>query len=128
VTETSIDLETHPVTDSDCLFCKIVAGDIPADIVHRTGDILAFRDINPQAPLHVLVIPTDHMASLEAAEDGHRDVLGALMLTARDIARAEHVAEDGYRTVMNVGVDGGQTVHHVHLHLLAGRALGWPPG
>jgi len=121
VTETSIDLETHPVTDSDCLFCKIVAGDIPADIVHRTGDILAFRDINPQAPLHVLVIPTDHMASLEAAQDSHRDVLGALMLTARDIA-------DGYRTVMNVGVDGGQTVHHVHLHLLAGRALGWPPG
>ena len=117
-------LMSHP----DCLFCKIVAGEIPADVVHRTQDLLAFRDINPQAPVHILVIPTEHVTSLELALDGHRDLLGEMMLAARDIARTEGVADAGYRTVMNIGADGGQTVHHVHLHLLGGRALTWPPG
>jgi len=116
------------MTNPDCLFCRIVAGDIPADVVHRTEDLLAFRDISPQAPVHILVIPTEHITSLEVALDGHRNVLGAMLLTARDIARAEDVAEGGYRTVMNTGGDGGQTVGHVHLHLLGGRALTWPPG
>ena len=117
-------LMSHP----DCLFCKIGAGEIPADVVHRTQDLLAFRDINPQAPVHILVIPTEHVTSLELALDGHRDLLGEMMLAARDIARTEGVADAGYRTVMNIGADGGQTVHHVHLHLLGGRALTWPPG
>jgi len=112
----------------DCLFCRIVAGEIPADIVHRTEDVLAFHDISPQAPVHILVIPMEHITSLEVVRDGHRDVLGHMMLAARDIARAEDVAEAGYRTVLNTGDDGGQTVHHVHMHLLGGRALTWPPG
>ena len=112
----------------DCLFCKIVAGDIPAEVVHRDERVVAFRDIRPQAPTHILVIPTEHIASLAEADDHHRDVLGDLMVVARDLAQAEGVAEEGSRTVMNTGADGGQTVHHVHLHLLGGRALRWPPG
>ena len=116
------------MSNPDCLFCRIIAGEIPADVVHRTEDVLAFRDISPQAPVHILVIPTEHITSLDVARDDHRDVLGEMMLAARDIARAEDVAGAGYRTVLNTGDDGGQTVHHVHLHLLGGRALTWPPG
>ena len=116
------------MSNPDCLFCRIVAGEIPADIVSRSENVLAFRDISPQAPVHVLVIPTEHIASLEVARDGHRDVLGEMMLAVRDIARAEDLADAGYRTVLNTGDDGGQSVGHVHLHLLGGRALGWPPG
>lgn len=116
------------MTNPDCLLCRIVAGEIPADVVHRTEDLLAFRDISPQAPVHILVIPTEHITSLEVALDDHQGVLGEMMLAARDIARAEDVAEAGYRTVMNTGDDGGQTVRHMHLHLLGGRALTWPPG
>jgi histidine triad (HIT) family protein len=116
------------MSNSDCLFCRIVAGEISADVVHRTEDVLAFRDISPQAPVHVLVIPTEHITSLEVARDGHRGVLGELMLAVRDIARAEDLADAGYRTVLNTGDDGGQSVDHVHLHLLGGRALTWPPG
>ena len=91
---------------ADCLFCKIVAGEIPTDAVHRTEGLLAFRDINPQAPVHILIIPTEHITSLDVALDGHRDVLGEMMLAARDIARAEDLADAGYRTVMNIGADG----------------------
>ena len=116
------------MTDSDCLFCKIVAGTIPADFVHKNERLLAFRDITPQAPVHVLIIPKEHVASLDAADDRHGDLLGEMLLLARDLARSEGVSGDGYRTVMNTGDDGGQSVHHVHLHLLGGRALGWPPG
>lgn len=116
------------MSNPDCLFCKIVAGEIPADVVDRAEGLLAFRDINPQAPVHILIIPTEHITSLEAASDDHRDMLGNMMLLARDIARAEGVADAGYRTAMNIGADGGQSVHHVHLHVLGGRALTWPPG
>lgn len=116
------------MTSSDCLFCKIAAGDVPADIVHESEDLLAFRDINPQAPVHILVIPRRHVPSLDEAGDGDGGLLGALLLAARDLARSEGIAEDGYRTVLNVGGDGGQTVHHVHVHLLGGRALTWAPG
>ncbi len=116
------------MTDSDCLFCKIVAGTIPADFVHKNERLLAFRDISPQAPVHVLIIPKEHVASLDAVDDRHGDLLGEMLLLARDLARSEGVSGDGYRTVMNTGDDGGQSVHHVHLHLLGGRALGWPPG
>ena len=113
---------------SDCLFCKIADGSVPADVVHRDEHVVAFRDINPQAPAHILVIPRTHIGSLDEAGTEHADTLGRLMVAARDMARAEGIAEGGYRTVMNVGSDGGQTVHHVHLHVLGGRAMRWPPG
>jgi histidine triad (HIT) family protein len=109
-----------------CLFCRIVRGEIPTTLIAETEDCVAFRDINPQAPLHVLVIPRAHVASLDAATDAAQ--IGKLSLLAAEIARQQGVAASGYRTVINTGADAGQTVHHVHLHLLAGRALGWPPG
>jgi histidine triad (HIT) family protein len=111
---------------ADCLFCKIASGAIPAQIVRRGEGLLAFRDINPQAPLHVLVIPTTHTASLHETPDAA--VLGRLLAFARDVAAAEGVADSGYRVVVNTNADGGQTVAHLHLHLLGGRALRWPPG
>ena len=99
------------MNDPDCLFCKIVEGTIPADIVAQTGRALAFRDINPQAPVHVLVIPKQHLASLDVADDGDRDLLGDVLLMARDVARMEGITESGFRTVLNTGDDGGQSVH-----------------
>lgn len=114
------------MTDPNCLFCRIVRGEIPAKIVASDDHSIAFRDTNPQAPLHVLVIPRAHIASLDAAEDPV--AIGRLALMAAAIARSEGVAEQGYRTVINTNGDGGQTVFHIHLHLLAGRALKWPPG
>jgi histidine triad (HIT) family protein len=110
------------------LFCKIASGAIPADLIHEGERLLAFRDINPQAPLHVLVIPREHVSSLDAATDESGALLGEALLLVADIARREGVAEDGYRTVINTGDHGGQTVHHLHLHLLGGRPLSWPPG
>ena len=109
-----------------CLFCRVVRGEIPATLVAETPECVAFRDINPQAPLHVLVIPREHVASLNEAADAAQ--LGRLSLLAAEIARREGYAETGYRTVVNTGPAAGQTVHHVHLHLLAGRDLRWPPG
>jgi histidine triad (HIT) family protein len=111
---------------SDCIFCKIVAGEIPATVVQRTDRLLAFRDVGPQAPVHILVIPTEHVASLAAVQDGR--LLGEMLLLARDIAADEKIAEDGYRVVLNTNRNGGQTVFHLHLHLLGGRRLTWPPG
>ena len=111
---------------SDCLFCRIVRHEIPATIVREDEHTLAFRDIDPKAPTHVLVIPKTHVASLNDADDAA--TLGRLMLAAREIADAEGIASSGYRTVINTGADAGQTVHHVHLHLLGGRHLSWPPG
>ena len=116
------------MASSDCLFCKLVAGDVPADVVHDGERLLAFRDISPQASVHVLIVPKEHVTSLADAEDGHRAMLGDMLLLARDIALAEGVSEAGYRTVINTGRDGGQSVGHLHLHLLGGRSLGWPPG
>ena len=109
-----------------CLFCRIVRGEIPAKIVAETPECVAFRDVNPQAPVHVLVIPREHVASLNEATDPAQ--LGRLMTLAAEIARSEGFAERGYRTVVNTGPEAGQTVFHVHLHLLAGRRLGWTPG
>lgn len=114
--------------DADCLFCRIVAGELPADVIHETDHVLAFRDIDPKAPKHILIIPKRHVASLEAAEDGDQELLGAVMLAARDVARSEGIAESGFRAVANTGDDGGQAVHHLHVHVLGGRALSWPPG
>ena len=109
-----------------CLFCRLARGEIPATLVAETEECIAFRDINPQAPLHVLVIPRAHVASLNEATDAAQ--IGRLALLAAEIARREGYAETGYRTVINTGPQAGQTVHHVHLHLLAGRDLHWPPG
>lgn len=109
-----------------CLFCRVARGEIPATLVAETDECVAFRDINPQAPLHVLVIPRAHVASLNEASDAAQ--IGRLALLAAEIARREGYAETGYRTVINTGAAAGQTVHHVHLHLLAGRDLRWPPG
>src|SRR3712207_5403035 len=109
-----------------CLFCRIVRREIPATLVAETDDCVAFRDINPQAPLHVLVIPREHVASLNEARDPA--LVGRLSLLAAEIARREGVAARGYRTVINTNADAGQTVFHIHLHLLGGRKLGWPPG
>jgi histidine triad (HIT) family protein len=111
---------------TDCIFCKIVAGEIPATLVKRTDRLVAFRDVSPQAPVHVLVIPTEHLASLADVQDGR--LLGEMLMLARDIARDEKIAEDGYRVVLNTNKNGGQTVFHLHLHLLGGRRLTWPPG
>lgn len=116
------------MSPSDCLFCEIASGEISTTLVHEDDRVVAFRDLHPQAPVHILLIPREHVSSLDAAGEAHRDLLGELFLAARDVARAEGMAEDGYRTVLNVGADGGQTVHHLHVHLLGGRALGWPPG
>ncbi len=112
----------------DCLFCKIVAGEIPADIVHETEDTLAFRDINPQAPVHILIIPRKHIATINDLDDADQAIVGSLFTAARDIAAAEGLADDGYRVVMNCNEAAGQTVFHIHLHLLGGRRFGWPPG
>lgn len=111
---------------SDCLFCRIIRREIPATIVREDEQTLAFRDIDPKAPTHVLVIPKTHVASLNEATDAA--MLGQLLLVARDIAAAEGIDAAGYRTVVNTGHDSGQTVHHVHLHLLGGRHMKWPPG
>jgi len=116
------------VSDSDCLFCKVAAGEIPATIVYEDEHLVAFRDIDPKAPVHLLVIPRRHVASLDDAADEDGPMLGDILLAARDLARREGIAADGYRALLNVGADGGQTVHHLHLHLLGGRGLGWPPG
>ena len=118
---------------SDCLFCRMVAGDIPADVVHRTDRVLAFRDINPQAPTHVLVVPREHHATLGALAAADPGLTGELVAAAHAVALQEGLvtadgAEPGYRLVANTGPQAGQTVHHVHLHVLGGRGLGWPPG
>jgi histidine triad (HIT) family protein len=112
---------------NDCLFCKIARKEIPADIVYEDDDVLAFRDIRPQAPVHVLVIPKRHIASLADLTQEDKDVMGHVTLVASRLARDLGVSE-GYRVVINCGKDAGQTVFHIHMHLLGGRSLGWPPG
>ena len=109
-----------------CVFCRIAGGEIPATIVKRGDGMLAFRDLNPQAPTHLLVIPAHHVASLNDAKDPA--LLGRLLAFARDVARETGVTNKGYRVVVNTNPDGGQTVFHLHLHLLGGRAMTWPPG
>lgn len=111
---------------AECLFCKVASGEVPATIVKRTDRLVAFRDINPQAPTHLLVIPTIHVSSLDEAQDAA--LLGEMLLFAAQLARDARIAGPGYRVVVNVNAHGGQTVHHLHLHLLGGRPMGWPPG
>jgi histidine triad (HIT) family protein len=113
---------------SDDLFLKIINREIPADIVYETNEILAFRDINPQAPVHVLIIPKERIATMNDLQEPHEALVGKLFLAAADIARKEGIAEEGYRVVMNCNQAGGQMVYHIHLHLLGGRQMSWPPG
>jgi len=114
---------------ADCLFCKIVAGDIPARIVKRSADALAFRDVDAKAPVHVLVIPTQHISAVRNAKgaDGER-LLGRLLAFAAEVASEQGLDGDGYRIVTNTGRNGGQSVDHLHLHVLGGRKMTWPPG
>lgn len=116
------------MSEKDCIFCKIVAGEIPATRVFEDDVCIAFNDLFPQAPTHILLIPRQHFDSLDKAEAVHKETLGHLMLTAADIARDKDFAEDGYRIVINTNGDGGQTVFHLHVHLLAGRPFVFPPG
>ncbi|HMA97967.1 MAG TPA: histidine triad nucleotide-binding protein [Wenzhouxiangella sp.] len=113
---------------SDDLFLKIIRRDIPADIVYEDDEVLAFRDIDPQAPVHVLIIPKRRIATINDIEDGDAELLGKLLLAARDIARSEGLSENGYRLVFNCNRHGCQSVYHIHLHLLGGRQMDWPPG
>ena len=112
----------------DCIFCKIAAGEIPATRVFEDELCVAFNDLSPQAPTHVLIIPRDHVDSLDKARVDDKDTLGHLLLTAAEIARRQGFAENGYRVVVNTNSDGGQTVFHLHVHLLAGRPFLFPPG
>ncbi|MGH7625376.1 MAG: histidine triad nucleotide-binding protein [Gemmatimonadaceae bacterium] len=115
------------MTDTEqCLFCRIGRGEIPASIVAETTDCLAFRDITPQAPVHVLIIPREHVHSLNEAAGS--PLVGAIMELATQVAQREGLADSGYRVVFNTNADGGQTVHHLHAHLLGGRHMRWPPG
>lgn len=112
----------------DCIFCKVVEGQIPSDKVFEDDLCVAFNDISPQAPTHVLLIPREHVDSLDKAAPEHQDTLGHLLLTAANIAQKKGFAENGYRVVINTNADGGQTVFHLHVHLLAGRPFVFPPG
>ncbi len=113
---------------SDCLFCQIVAGKMPATVVYRDEQIIAIRDINPQAPTHILVLPRQHLASVAQAQARDERLLGALLLAAARLAEQEGLRQSGFRLVTNTGPDAGQSVGHLHLHLLGGRAMAWPPG
>jgi histidine triad (HIT) family protein len=115
-------------TDPNCLFCKIVGGEIAATIVFKNEQVTAFRDINPQLPTHVLIVPNQHVASTEALEPAHDALVGAVVRTSRELARLEGLSERGYRLVINTGPDALNSVAHLHVHMLGGRAMGWPPG
>ncbi len=112
----------------ECIFCRIAAGEIPAKVVRQDEDTVAFRDINPRAPTHVLVITRRHIPSVNVLAPDDAALVGKLFLAAREIARAEGVDASGYRMVVNAGPDAGQSVDHIHLHVLGGRGLAWPPG
>jgi histidine triad (HIT) family protein len=112
----------------DDLFLKIINREIPADIVYETEDILAFRDISPQAPIHFLIIPKEHIRTINDVQESQAELIGKLFLVAAELAMREGIADDGYRVVMNCNRAGGQAVYHIHLHLLGGRQMVWPPG
>jgi histidine triad (HIT) family protein len=114
--------------DTSCLFCRIAAREIPADIVRESDTVVAFRDVNPQAPTHILLIPKEHVVSVADLGDDHGGVLTDIVQAATQLAGAEGIAEGGWRLVTNVGPDAGQSVFHLHFHLLGGREMGWPPG
>ena len=113
---------------TDCLFCKMVSGDIKPDVVYEDDGVLAFRDVNPQAPMHVLIIPKAHISTANDLDEDNVDIIGQMYLAARKIANDEGVSEAGYRMVMNCNAGAGQSVFHIHLHVLGGRQMIWPPG
>jgi histidine triad (HIT) family protein len=113
---------------TDCLFCKMASGEIKPDMVLETDELIAFRDINPQAPTHILVVPRKHISTLNDLSPADAGIIDKLTLAAKVIAKRQDIAESGYRLVMNCNKGGGQTVYHIHLHLLGGRVMTWPPG
>ena len=113
---------------SDCIFCKIASGDIPGDIVYQDDRVIAVNDIDPKAPVHILIMPKTHIPSLNEIDDSNKDMLAHILTVAANLAKTKGVAEKGYRIVNNCGVQGGQSVGHIHFHLLGGRNLAWPPG
>jgi histidine triad (HIT) family protein len=115
-------------TEPNCIFCKIVRKEIPGDVVYEDEHVLAFNDINPQAPVHVLIIPKDHIPGVNELEEADKDTMCHLMSIIRKIAQQKKLDKSGYRIVINSGKDAGQAVQHIHYHLLGGRTLGWPPG
>jgi len=112
----------------DCLFCKMAAGEVQPKTVLETSSLIAFRDINPQAPVHVLIVPRKHLATLNDVASADAELMGEMLQAAQKIVRQEGIADSGYRLVMNCNADGGQTVFHIHMHLLGGRRMSWPPG
>ena len=114
--------------NNDCLFCKIVEKKIPADIIYESEDIIAFKDIEPKAPIHCLIIPKKHISTINDIDGSNSNIIGLMYEAAAQLARTLNVDKDGYRVVMNCNSNGGQTVYHIHLHFLAGRQLSWPPG
>jgi histidine triad (HIT) family protein len=116
------------MTDTDCLFCKIISGAIPAELLHQDEQCIVIRDINPQAPKHVLVIPREHLESLDEASQKDEAMLGHLLRVGARMANDEGLSESGYRTVVNTGAGAGQSVFHLHVHVLGGRTMNWPPG
>jgi len=114
--------------NNDCLFCKIVEKKIPADIVYESENIIAFKDIEPKAPIHCLIIPKKHISTINDIDGSNSNIIGLMYEAAAQLARTLNVNKDGYRVVMNCNSNGGQTVYHIHLHFLAGRRLSWPPG
>jgi histidine triad (HIT) family protein len=113
---------------SECLFCGIIEGKIQGDIVYRDDSVVAFRDINPKAPVHILIIPRKHIATLGDVGSVDASLIGAIFIAAAKLAREHRIADDGYRVVVNCGAAAGQTVFHLHYHLMGGRHMGWPPG
>ena len=113
---------------SDCLFCKIVSGEISCDKLYENDKLVAFRDIAPQAPTHILVIPKKHIRSINEVEISDQNLAGEILLAAKEIASIENIESSGYRTIFNTNSDGGQTVYHIHMHVMGGRQLHWPPG
>lgn len=116
------------MVDTSCIFCKIAAREIPADILRETDRVVAFRDLDPKAPTHILLIPKEHLVSLAEIDDGHADMLADIAQSATHLARTEGIDDSGWRLVTNVGPDAGQAVFHLHFHLLGGRPMQWPPG
>ena len=111
-----------------CIFCKIVAGEIPSEILYQDDDVLCFRDVAPQAPTHMLVIPKKHIGSIAELDNSDMNLAGKILVTATQMAKEQGISESGYRVAMNCGDEGGQTVGHIHMHVMGGRQLGWPPG
>tara|TARA_B100000676_G_scaffold214988_1_gene211460 strand:- start:4324 stop:4722 length:399 start_codon:yes stop_codon:yes gene_type:complete len=114
--------------NNDCLFCRIVEKKVPADIVYESDDVIAFKDIEPKAPIHCLIIPKKHISTINDIDGSNSNIIGLMYEAVAQLARSFNVDKEGYRVVMNCNSDGGQTVYHIHLHFLAGRQLSWPPG